>query len=627
MSRMTIVQSIGGDTSDIVDAVLAGLSYSSTSGTTGGEGYIYFNNAQGLALAVRVLNYAPSGPGGMPDGNVATIYVVQNNQAVVSASLSEPILFSSMLPALQQASAGDFTLFNQFIQSFDVDFYANSATGGVTYSAPDGNDVLVGSMYDDELTGRWGQNIFIGLGGNDHFIGSDAGEALDVAYYASETGPNGIVANLATGTIVDTYGDTDTVVGIDVVVGTIHDDVLTGNDKWSEFNPGAGNDTVDMGKGLDYLRYSESMSNFSVQYAAGQITNLMTGDVDSFSGVEFLVLGNTVIALEENVNLGQWAGDDLLLLNTSNGALRSQEMDGGVAAVDTLGSVGVLSKVAIGNFSADFTDDVLYRTASGWYGRLDSEGVNTNIGFRNGQTLLAVGDFNGNGKDDLLFRTDASGWYSLLEGATTGMNLGYRTGQTLVGVGDFNGDGMDDMLFRSGSGWLSFVQGGSFANVNVGFRSGQDLLAIGDFDGDGKDDLLFRSTSSGWMSYAEGATGANVNLGYRTGQSLLGVGDFNDDGAADMLFARSSGWMSYLDGDTGANVNVGFAPSNTTLRSIGDYDGDGASDLLFVNGSTKDMAIMSGAVGGALIAFGTLNGHVLASADFGTNMGDDMLIA
>ena len=129
------------------------------------------------------------------------------------------------------------------------------------------------------------------------------------------------------------------------------------------------------------------------------------------------------------------------------------------------------------------------------------------------------------------------------------------------------------------------------------------------------------------MSYAEGATGANVNLGYRTGQTLLGVGDFNDDGAADMLFARTSGWMSYLDGDTGANVNVGFAPSSTTLRSIGDYDGDGASDLLFANGSTGAMTIMSGAVGGDLIAFGNLNGQTLASADFGTNMGNDMLIA
>ena len=495
MSTMTIVQSIGGDTSDIVDAALAGLTYDSSSGTNGGEGYLYFTNAQGLALVVRVLNYTASGPGGMPDGTVANIYVVQNNQAVVSASLSDPILFSSMLPALQAASGGDFTQFNEFVQSFDVDFYANSATGGVTYSAPDGNDLLVGSMHDDVLTGRWGQNIYIGLAGDDHFIGSDAGEALDVAYYGSETGGNGIVANLATGTIVDTYGDTDTVVGIDIVGGTAHNDIFTGHDGWSEFDPGAGNDTANMGKGLDYLRYGESLSTFSVQYAAGQITNLMTGDVDHYSGVEFLIFGNTVIALEENVNLGRWGGDDLLLLNA--GTFRTQELDGGAAALQTLANVGSVSKVAIGNFSADFTDDVLYRTDSGWYGRIDSGGGNTNIGFRNGQTLLAVGDFNGNGKDDLVFRTDASGWYSLLEGATTGMNLGYRSGQTLVGVGDFDGDGKDDMLFRSGSGWLSYVQGGSFANVNVGFRSGQDLLAIGDFDGDGKDDLLFRSTSSG----------------------------------------------------------------------------------------------------------------------------------
>ncbi|WP_137150054.1 VCBS repeat-containing protein [Devosia sp. FKR38] len=626
MSRMTIVQFIGGDTSDIVDAVLAGLSYSSSSGTTGGEGYIYFNNAQGLALAIRVLNYAPSGPGGMPDGNVATIYVVQNNQAVVSASLSEPILFSSMLPALQQVSAGDFTLFNQFIQSFDVDFYANSATGGVSYSAPDGNDLLVGSMYDDELTGRWGQNVYIGLAGADHFIGSTSNNALDVAYYASEGGPGGILANLAVGIIIDTFGDADTVDNIDIVVGTAQGDLFIGGDSWSEFQPGAGNDTANMGKGIDFVRYSESRASFSIDLALGRITHLATGDADHINEAEFLVFGDAVIATEEFVSFGRWAGDDLLLLNTGTGTFRYQELDGG-AAVTTLGSVGAVSQVAIGNFSADFTDDVLYRTSGGWYGRIDSAGVNTNIGFRSGQTLLAVGDFNGNGRDDLLFRTDASGWYSILEGATTGVNLGYRSGQTLVGVGDFNGDGQDDMLFRSGSGWLSYVRGGNFANVNVGFRSGQDLLAIGDFDGDGKDDLLFRSTSSGWMSYAQGATGANVNLGYRTGQTLLGVGDFTDDGRSDMLFARASGWMSYLDGDSGANVNVGFAPSGTTLRSIGDYDGDGDSDLLFANGSTGAMTVFSGAVAATAIAFGNLNGQALVSADFGTNMGNDMLIA
>ncbi|MBU1303903.1 MAG: hypothetical protein KKF33_00070, partial [Alphaproteobacteria bacterium] len=580
----------------------------------------------GLLLAFKVLNYVPPANGNPPDGQITDIIVVDNNEAQISANLGAPVSFSSLAPAMSQAAMGDFTLFTQFVQSFDVDFIASTATGGVNYSAPDGDDLLVGSAYDDVLAGRWGQNIFIGLAGADQFIGSTSKNALDIAYYASEGGPGGIVADMSAGTIIDTFGDTDSVQSIEIVVGTAHNDVYTGDDQWGEFNPGAGSDIANMGGGLDYLRYSENMSSYSLDLALGLITHLSSGDVDQFSGVEFLVFGDTVIATEETVNFGRWGGDDLLLLNSGTGTFSYRELDYG-ATVATLASVGAVSKVAIGNFSADFTDDVLYRTASGWYGRLDSEGANTNIGFRNGQTLLAVGDFNGNGHDDLLFRTDASGWYSMLEGATTGMNLGYRTGQTLVGVGDFNGDGKDDMLFRSGSGWLSYVQGGSFANVNVGFRSGQELLAIGDFDGNGKDDLLFRSTSSGWMSYAEGATGANVNLGYRTGQSLLGVGDFNDDGAADMLFARSSGWMSYLDGDTGANVNVGFAPSSTTLRSIGDYDGDGASDLLFANGSTGAMTIMSGAVSSDLIALGNLDGQTLASADFGTNMGDDMLIA
>lgn len=626
MTRLTISQFVGGSTGAIMDAALAGTHYLGSVANAGGEGTIYYDNGQGIYLLLRVANFVPAVGSGMPNGDVYAVQVVQNSQGLITANLGATVPYSVLRPTLEQAASGDFTLFNAFIQSFDVDFNASAATGGVTYLAPDGNDVLVGSFYDDVLTGRWGQNVYIGLAGADHFIGSSSNNALDVAYYASEAGPVGIDANLATGTIIDTFGTIDTVEQIDIVVGTVYADHFIGHDGWSEFQPGAGNDTADMGKGIDFVRYSESRASFGIDLALGRITHLATGDVDQIRGAEFLVFGDAVIATEEFVSFGRWAGDDLLLLTTGTGTFRVQELDGG-AAVTTLASVGAVSQVAIGNFAADFTDDVLYRTASGWYGRIDSAGVNTNIGFRSGQTLLAVGDFNGNGRDDLLFRTDASGWYSILEGATTGTNLGYRSGQTLVGVGDFNGDGKDDMLFRSGSGWLSYVQGGSFANVNVGFRSGQDMLAIGDFDGDGKDDLLFRSTSSGWMSFAQGATGANVNLGYRTGQTLLGVGDFNDDGASDMLFARSSGWMSYLDGESGANVNVGFAPSGTSLRSIGDYDGDGDSDLLFAHGRTGAMTMMSGAVAATAMAFGTLNGQALASADFGTNMGHDMLIA
>lgn len=626
MTRMTIRQFVGGTTGTIVDTALANSSYYSSSGTPGGEGYIYFLNPQGQLLVLRVLGYAPPAGESLPDGQVTDIYMVANNQTLLSANLGGPVAFSALLAPLTQAAGGDFTLFNQFVLSFDVDFIAATATGGVTYAAPDGNDLLVGSAFGDVLTGRLGQNVYIGLAGADHFIGSTSNNALDVAYYANEGGPGGILANLAVGIIIDTFGDADTVDNIDIVVGTAQGDLFIGSDGWSEFQPGAGNDTANMGKGIDFVRYSESRASFSIDLTLGYITHLATGDADHVNEAEFLVFGDAVIATEEFASFGRWAGDDLLLLNTGSGTFRFQELDSG-AAVTTLASVGAVSQVAIGNFSADFTDDVLYRTSGGWYGRIDSNGVNTNIGFRSGQTLLAVGDFNGNGRDDLLFRTDASGWYSILEGATTGVILGYRSGQTLVGVGDFNGDGQDDMLFRSGSGWLSYVRGGNFANVNVGFRSGQDLLAIGDFDGDGKDDLLFRSTSSGWMSYAQGATGANVNLGYRTGQTLLGVGDFNDDGRSDMLFARASGWMSYLDGDSGANVNVGFAPSGTTLRSIGDYDGDGDSDLLFANGASGAMTMMSGAVAATALAFGNLNGQALVSADFGTNMGNDMLIA
>jgi len=82
-----------------------------------------------------------------------------------------------------------------------------------------------------------------------------------------------------------------------------------------------------------------------------------------------------------------------------------------------------------------------------------------------------VGDFNGDGKSDIVGRLNGTRWYV---GSSTGTSfstsywgLWGTTTWTDVGVGDFNGDGRDDLVGRvasSGALWVSKSGGTRFLN-------------------------------------------------------------------------------------------------------------------------------------------------------------------
>ena len=631
---MSITQMIGGSTSVIVDDALIGAALTGVASLNATLSVVEFVSTANLKTQILIENLVLDASNQPVGGSVLNVAIFQGVNQLVSASFGPPApLVSTFFSAWNAASGGDFTLFNALILSFEVNYSASGSPGGVTYASPNGNDALTGSAFSDTLDGRDGNDNFVGHAGADFIYG---GGGLDTINYFSESGTLGVVANLTTGVVTDTFGHTDTVSGIEAIGGTIHNDAFVGNGGFNAFLALGGTDTAAMGGGLDMLALTGPRGNYTINLAAGTSQDTVggTGSV-AFSGVEFIGFGafsNSSVMLELVEHTGFSSAvtfnmtEDLLAANVSTGALKF--WDSALAGPEQITTLGNRQVIGMGNLSGDLSDDIIYRTNTGWYGVIDSMGVNTNIGNRNGQSMVAVGDFSGDGRDDLLFRNDSTGYISYLRGGDlANVNVGSRAGQTLVAVGDFNGDAKEDLLFQSdGSGWLSYARGGDFANINVGYRAGQEMLAVGDFDGDGRDDVLFRNTTSGWMSYAKSGNGANVNLGYRVGQELLGAGDFNDDGSTDLLFKNSGGWISYMNGKTGANSNVGFA-SGKTLVSVGDYNGDGSADLLFQNDTTKVVSFLSAANPAQSVVLGNLTGHEILSGDFGTNMGDDMLIA
>lgn len=135
--------------------------------------------------------------------------------------------------------------------------------------------------------------------------------------------------------------------------------------------------------------------------------------------------------------------------------------------------------------------------------------------------VAATGDFNGDGLTDILWRHDSglvSDWLGSAAGGLVpnGQNSEYNPGPTwhVIGTGDFNGDGRSDILWRHDSGTISESLGlpnGGFSDnsANVLVNPGQEwqVKAIGDYNGDGRDDILWEHTTgliSTWLGRPDG---------------------------------------------------------------------------------------------------------------------------
>lgn len=222
--------------------------------------------------------------------------------------------------------------------------------------------------------------------------------------------------------------------------------------------------------------------------------------------------------------------------------------------------------------------------------------------------LVLSGDFDGNGSDDVL-------WYeSSLSKATAFLSTGahlnnYSESFCLNGfnkpnhalVGDFNGDGFDDILWYEESTFqarvflsngIKFVQDYAFSLNGFGCP---DISLVGDFNGDGLSDILWYESS---ISKTAIFLSTGMSFSYDDNLSLEGfappdaalVGDFNGDGLSDLLWyeGQRSKATAFVSDGTRFNYDDNFCLNGfgyPDISALSDFDGDGISDLLWYNKS------------------------------------------
>ncbi len=314
----------------------------------------------------------------------------------------------------------------------------------------------------------------------------------------------------------------------------------------------------------------------------------------------------------------------------------------GTPGVATKGTPIIVSGTADGSFQ-------LYSVANGGLTPASSPvGVYSDF---SGQVRTAVADVTGDGVPDIIVGAGPGGSariavYDGASGNKVTDFLAYPaefTGGVFVAAGDFDGDGRPDIVLSADQGGgpnvrIFSLQGSnpvltaSFWGIaDPNFRGGA-RIAAGDINGDGVDDLVVAAGFTGGPRVAiyDGRTVLSGNPERLVGDfyafepnlnngSYVAVGDFDGDGFADVAFGAGPGGgprVRVAGGRTliqqGATTALDaplanfFAGDSATTGGVrvtaSDVDGDGVSDLVAAAGQNTQSQVW--VYGGRSIAGG-----------------------
>ncbi|MBV1856672.1 FG-GAP repeat domain-containing protein [Catellatospora tritici] len=267
----------------------------------------------------------------------------------------------------------------------------------------------------------------------------------------------------------------------------------------------------------------------------------------------------------------------------------------------------------------------VYDVSAGW------PMIRVDLGGRypaNPNPAMIRNDFDGDGRNDLIFRRSSDQNLYLMAGNGNGtwktgtavqIGNGWQDADLITAVGDFTGDGKPDLIFRNRvnqnlyrldgngtGGWKT----GTAVQIGNGWQDAELMTGRGDFSGDGKPDVIYRRISDKNLYMMEGngtggwktGTAVRIGNGWQEVELLTAAGDFSGDGKPDLIWRNAINKNLYrLDGNgtggwkTGTAVQIGNGWQDAELLvSPGDWGNDGKPDLIWRNAVDKSLYRIDG---------------------------------
>jgi uncharacterized repeat protein (TIGR01451 family) len=342
-----------------------------------------------------------------------------------------------------------------------------------------------------------------------------------------------------------------------------------------------------------------------------------------------------------SVALGHFNRDGTLDLAVANRGSNSVSIligqGNGAFAIPVNHNVGPApASVALGDFNLDGKADLVTANGSGVPGSANNLSVLLGNGdgtfaaavhySDNGFEAfsVAVGDFNGDGKPDLVVANHALGQqsYSVLVGNGDGTFAAPQVyfdageGPMSIRIGDLNADGALDFALASGGIRIFLGRGDATFQLSGNYPAfAAESVELVDLNADGKLDLAvpnnFTHRRGVSTRFGNGAGGFGDPLEYDTGwvATWIAAGDVNGDGKVDLAVTSAS------NSSVGILLNTCPAPDLTVAKShSGNFTQGqtGAAYTITVNN------IGTGATNGTVTLVDTLPSGLVATAIGGT---------